>query len=198
MRSAIGITCFVAACCGACHAQPGDSESVRGTLAGVLFVAQDGYATQSTSSALQPPPRLWSLDVVLTSYAGACNAPSALRPGATTVQISIVREGEAVAPGTYGMDGGAQLRMTAVLQRTDPACQLGQIETAGAGTVTIDVVEGTAVRGTLSLRFPDGELSGNFVAPFCVADAAPPVEASAGEAAAADAAQMDAAVTCGP
>jgi hypothetical protein len=193
MRSAVVLACVSAACAAGCHAQAGSSESVRGVLAGVLFVAQDGYATQSISSTLQPPPRIWSLDVVLTDYTGACATASTLRAGGTTVQVSIVREGERVAPGTYGTDGGAGLRLTAILQRTDAACQLARLETASAASVTIDVVEGAAVRGTLSLRFPDGVLSGNFVAPYCDSDAeAPPPGDASSDASA------EAAATCGP
>jgi hypothetical protein len=151
----------------ACHGS-GNGITVRGQIAGVTFVGKDAYATESSSPIDQPPPRTYSLAVVVTSFTSACAIAPAMPAGATVVEVSITRAGGAVVSGTYGADGGVDgLEVTALLERADEGCQLGNIEAATGGTVTVDIVQPTDVRGTVSLHFPDGTIEGNFVAPFC-------------------------------
>jgi hypothetical protein len=151
----------------ACHGS-GNAITVRGQIAGVTFVGKDAYATESSSPIDQPPPRTYSLAVVVTGFANACAVAPGMPAGSTIVEVSITRAGGAVVSGTYGADGGVDgLEVTALLERADEGCQLGNLEVATGGTVTVDIVQPTEVRGTVSLHFPDGTIEGNFVAPFC-------------------------------
>jgi hypothetical protein len=202
MRSASVFALISAACAGACDWHAGTGESVRGTFADVVFVAQDAYVIQSESSPTQPPPPTWSLVVVLTSFSGACETSSALHASGTEVTVSITRDAERVAPGTFSVSGGNAVHAAAIVQRTDQACQLGNLEAATSGDVTIAAIESTEVRGSLSFQFPDGSLSGDFVARFCggagaggeARDAATPTDGASATDAATRA--VDAATTC--
>jgi hypothetical protein len=171
MRTLAAVALVGAALAGACHLKAGNEQTVTGTISGALFRAKQAYSTQGTSSPGVPPVRTWTIAFFVTDTDEECAASPA--PGGTTIEVTLTRENAPLSSGTYGADGGTTdgVRVTALLQRVDGAGSLDDVEVATDGSVVINVIEPDEVRGTLSLTFPNGSVSGTFVAPFCNGDA---------------------------
>lgn len=169
MRAIAVIALLGVVLAGACHVKEGDETNVTGTIGGVLFKSQDAYATQGASPAGNPPQQTYTIGVFVTDLQGECGVAAAA--GGTTIAVTVTREGAPVASETYGADGGSDgVIVSAILERLDQGGRPIDVETATSGSITMDIVEPNEVRGSLSLTFPRGSLSGTFAAPFCGAD----------------------------
>lgn len=169
---------------GGCHVKAGNENTVTGTIAGVVFRAKEGYATQGTSSPGIPPIKTWALSFFVSDGAAECTADPG--PGSSTIEVTLTRQNAPIASGTYGADGGISdgVQVTALFQRLDDAGNPDDVEAAIDGSVVLEVLQPDEVRGTLSLTFPHGSVTGSFLAPFCGADAgqADAAQADAGSA----------------
>ena len=181
---------------GACHVKESNEQTVIGTIAGVLFKAVDAHATQGASPAGNPPQQTFTTAVFVSDVQGECGLGSV--PGGTTIEVIVTRTSAPVSSGTYGADGGTDgVLVTALLQRLDVAGRPVDVETATSGSITMDIVEPSEVRGSLSLAFPRGSVSGTFVAPFsCAGDDAGRPDADGGHADAREMADVGPADAC--
>jgi hypothetical protein len=146
----------VVACSGNVAQQPAPPFHSSGN-AGGPFVPKDGAAFFDDVSAN-------SVDVLMTDYTGACSMgfnSSHVDAGALRM---FVQGTDPVTAGMFVVDG---MQYSATLTRWDASCARAY-ENATGGTISLTTVTATEVKGTFDLKFPDGELKGDFDAPKCV------------------------------
>jgi hypothetical protein len=166
---------------------------VSGSVAGIGITPQDstfasGFLTVggsdiSSSNAV--------LAVLLSDSVGLCTvqqealAGSDQKASSTQLSLAIQRSGSApIGAGTYPINADTtsfqslapnQMWGFASLTQTTPTCGFNPSTTTGglpdsqavSGSITIDQVTTSSVSGSFDLNFPNGVLSGAFVAPSC-------------------------------
>ncbi len=162
--------------------------SIQGSVQGTPMPATDLAGIVGT--AVQDGNTVAYAGVVVVSVAGACSGvlqPDVVQPNMQMLSLTVAQYGTVLTPGSYGVgDGGGG---AAQFTTGDAQCNEVIAETASAGTITVDVADGSIVAGTFDVTFPGGdEVAGSFAAPVC------PVDLAAG---ADGGAEADAGTTCG-
>jgi hypothetical protein len=171
-----------------CTAAP-DPAPAPGTIAGAPFTPLDGAGFLMEPVACAPLGAgfhavAW---VQLSSVGGICSLAEtqgfcAERAGAVTVTLAIARndvDGDPVAPigpGTYASStqgqvdaNGVVLHFWASAARSGPDCApLSGPKEGGVGTIVLDEVGPSRLRGSAAVTFDDGSFfSGPFDVPVC-------------------------------
>lgn len=152
-----------------------------GTIASAAFEA----AASSGFSTVHPPNGTsntndFPLTVVTLVFASKprgidyCSRYITRRKDETIVIAQIAAQGEGLSPGTFTLTApGAKLGpggLTTTSAHLDETCR-GEndptAEDATTGTLTVDDVTPTELRGTIDVAFPSGALSGAFVTSLC-------------------------------
>ncbi len=163
----------------ACSAEPtsaSDTAHLTGTVKSKVLTPKSAVATSSASG----------LSLVISDKSDTCGVTHA--QGATTIALAV--PGAPVAPGTFNVtdvtrsDAGSN-GASATFRAADQSCKVVVAETATSGSVTIKQVltelgaaGASHVRGTFTLVFADGDVTGDFDALLCDGDAG--VEAAPG------------------
>src|SRR5579883_1172619 len=146
--------------CAACNGNVAPPPPYHSTgNAGGPFVPKDGAAL---FDELGPN----SLELIMSDYVGACSmAINSSHVNAGVLSLSAQGGMDPVTTGTFTIDGSTY---GATLVRWDGACNRTAADVASGGTITLTAVSRSEVKGTFDLKFPDGELKGDFDAPGCV------------------------------
>ncbi len=152
-----------------------------GTIASAAFegAASSGFSTVypagSTNNTNDFPVTVLTL-VFASKPRGIdyCGTYITRRKDETVVIAQIAAQGESLAPGTFALVPSGQKvapgGLTTTSAHLDDTCR-GEgdpnAEDATKGTLTVDSVSSTEIRGTLDLEFPSGALKGAFVTSLC-------------------------------
>ncbi len=156
----------------ACSAEPTsapDTAHLTGTVKSKVLTPKSAVATASASG----------LSLLISDKSNTCGVSHA--QGANTIAFAI--PGAPVAPGTVNVtdvtqnDAGSS-GASATFRAADQSCNAVVAENAASGSVTIKQVltelgatGASHVRGTFTLVFADGDVTGDFDAVLCDGDA---------------------------
>ncbi len=131
------------------------TRTVSGTVAGAAFESKDAISSYKHGMIV-------FAGLTIATFVDACaNVKS---PSGPTVKLAFTRMSGAIAPGTYELTR-AMSPMSVEANFYGPKGAL--VESATRGTVTIEAISATSIRGTLDLVFAHGSVKGAFDAPAC-------------------------------
>lgn len=152
-----------------------------GTIASAAFegAASSGFSTVYPAGGPNNPND-FPLTVVTLVFASKprgidyCGSYITRRKDETVVIAQIAAQGESLAPGSFALvPPGGQVApggLTTTSAHLDDTCR-GEgdpnAEDATKGTLTVESISPTDVRGTVDLEFPSGALKGAFVTSLC-------------------------------
>lgn len=152
-----------------------------GTIASAAFegAASSGFSTVYPAGSTNNPND-FPITVLTLVFASKprgidyCSTYITRRKDETVVIAQVAAQGEDLAPGTFALVPSGQKVVPGGLTTTsahlDDTCR-GEgdpnAEDATKGTLTIESISPTAVRGAVDLEFPSGALKGAFVTNLC-------------------------------
>jgi len=158
---------------------PGEAPSVTGAVSGQALDARAAIVLLDHASF--GSTKVAHLEIRIANDPAACaaakQARDTVKPGTTLLTLGVMSFDGTIAPGTYPVSardgsGGPPNAQTppeanADFQAHGAQCEALATDSATAGTITLESVEGGA-RGTFDVTFAGGKLTGRFDASLCI------------------------------
>lgn len=137
----------------ACSSASGAPVTATGSVGETTLDARDGAAQHLFGGGVA---------IAIVDFGGAC---SGMQANGNALNLLVdPGDGNTLGPATFDLKS---LHAAAAFTRLDDACVPSESGAATGGTITIDAVSSSSIRGSYDVTFRDGAIHGTFDVPFC-------------------------------